>query len=147
MKQTCYVGPLYTIIYQLILYLSIAYICTDSLFVYFSLSIQIIKHSSFSLVSLPMWFRYRRRISLRPTCCQAEGCHRGVPEADIPLVSESPAGCTNMGDDQDLPPHQPQHRGDQGALQTISWQDQGPTCLHQPDPPLDQAVPLREEPS
>ena len=41
---------------------------------------------------------------------------------------------------QDLPPDQPQHRGDQGALQTISWQDQGPTCLHQPDPPLDQAV-------
>ena len=34
---------------------------------------------------------------------------------------ESPAGCTNMGDAQDLPPLQPQHRVDQGTLQTISW--------------------------
>ena len=30
---------------------------------------------------------------------------------------------------EEQPPQLPQHRGDQGAHQTISWQDQGPTCL------------------
>eukprot|EP00088_Acartia_fossae_P061801 TRINITY_DN7434_c0_g1_i2.p1 TRINITY_DN7434_c0_g1~~TRINITY_DN7434_c0_g1_i2.p1 ORF type:complete len:127 (+),score=15.57 TRINITY_DN7434_c0_g1_i2:84-464(+) len=40
--------------------------------------------------------------------------------------AQMPAPTLEDVNTNDLPQPQPLHRGDQGALQTISWQDQGP---------------------